>query len=124
MKARCSNPKDKDYHRYGGRNIQVCDEWKNDFKTFYDFCVQNGYQKGLEIDRIDNDGNYEPSNCRFVTSAENIRNSSVTKLNWDLVQEIRNAKLLLPELTHKEIGIAYGVGETTIHDILNNKTWV
>jgi hypothetical protein len=123
MKTRCYNPKGKKFHRYGGRGIKVCVEWENDFKTFYDFCTQNGYKKGLEIDRIDNNGNYEPKNCRFVTSAENVRNRSTTKLNWDLVSEIRAKKLLNPKLTLKEIAVTYGVDETTIGYILKNKTW-
>jgi predicted DNA-binding protein (UPF0251 family) len=123
MKTRCYNPKHKHFHRYGGRGIKVCDDWENDFKKFYDFCTQNGYKKGLEIDRINNDGNYEPKNCRFVTHIKNVRNRSTTKLNWETVQEIRNAKLLNPELTQEEFAVAYGVGKTTIHNILNNERW-
>jgi hypothetical protein len=123
MNQRCYYPKHKYFHRYGGRNIQVCAEWRNDFKKFYDFCTQNGYQKGLQIDRINNDGNYEPDNCRFVTRAENNQNKSTTKLNWDLVNEIRNAKLLNPKIKLREFAVAYGVHQKTIGSILNNKIW-
>ena len=74
MKQRCYNPKCKSYKNYGGRGIQVCQEWKNDFLAFYNWAINNGYQKELEIDRKDNDGNYTPENCRFVTRSKNNKN--------------------------------------------------
>ncbi len=74
MLNRCYNTHIKNYKNYGGRGIAVCDEWKNDFQAFYDWAVCNGYDEGLQIDRIDNDGNYEPSNCRFVTRKQNCNN--------------------------------------------------
>lgn len=74
MKTRCYNPKTWNYSNYGGRGITICEEWRNDFKAFYNWAIANGFQKGLQIDRIDNDGNYEPANCRFVTPKENCQN--------------------------------------------------
>lgn len=74
IKGRCNNPKDKDFHYYGGRGIKICDEWLNDFQRFYNWAFANGYRQGLEIDRENNDGNYEPGNCRFVTRAQNNQN--------------------------------------------------
>ena len=64
------------YERYGGRGIKVCDEWnnKNNFKLFYDWSMANGYQDNLTIDRSDNNGNYEPSNCRWITMKEQCKN--------------------------------------------------
>lgn len=76
MKQRCYNPNHKAYYRYGGRGISICEEWKNDFKAFYDWAIENGYQDGLTIDRKDYNGNYEPNNCRWVTQAEQSRNTS------------------------------------------------
>lgn len=75
MKERCSNPKRPYYERYGGRGISVCKEWEK-FEPFRDWAQKNGYSPKLQIDRIDNDGNYSPENCRWVTQSENKRNTS------------------------------------------------
>jgi hypothetical protein len=69
MKHRCSNPKYRDYHRYGGRGINVCNEWLT-FIPFMEWALSHGYQKGLEVDRINNDGNYEPANCKWSTQQQ------------------------------------------------------
>lgn len=74
MKARCHNPNANEYNRYGGRGIEVCSEWKNSYIVFKIWALKNGYQDDLTIDRIDNNGNYEPSNCQFITLSENIKN--------------------------------------------------
>ena len=81
MKKRCYNPNCKSYKNYGGRGIMIYYEWKDDFKKFYDWTMLNGYKKGLTIDRIDNDGNYEPSNCRFATRIIQGRNRRKQKNN-------------------------------------------
>ncbi len=79
MMMRCYNPNAHEYENYGGRGITVCDEW-HDFERFYEWAVQNGYdenskkQSECTIDRIDHNGNYEPSNCRFVSMKTQQRN--------------------------------------------------
>ena len=73
MFTRCYNPNCKHYHDYGGRGIKVCDEWKNSF-VFGEWALTHGYQKGLQLDRINNNGNYCPENCRWVTSQVNNNN--------------------------------------------------
>lgn len=80
MKQRCYNPKASRYENYGGRGIKVCDEWLNDFMNFYNWAMANGYRDELSIDRIDVDGNYEPSNCRWVTNKKQQNNKEKNRL--------------------------------------------
>lgn len=70
MLQRCFNKNELAYKNYGARGITVCDEWKS-FEAFKDWAISNGYRNDLEIDRQNNNGNYEPSNCRWVTVSEN-----------------------------------------------------
>ena len=74
MKNRCNNPNNYGYKNYGGRGIKVCDEWNKDFLEFYNWAINNGYKENLSIDRINNNGNYEPNNCRWATSKEQMAN--------------------------------------------------
>lgn len=67
VKNRCYNQNDPKYPQYGGRGITVCDEWKTNYESFRDWCQDNGYKKGLTIDRVNVNGNYCPQNCRFST---------------------------------------------------------
>ena len=74
MIYRCTNPSHRNYRYYGGRGIKICDEWLNDKESFYKWAINNGYKEGLQIDRIDTNGDYEPSNCRWTTSKQNCNN--------------------------------------------------
>lgn len=67
MKKRCYYAKSKSFKNYGARGITVCDEWKNDYRAFEKWAMENGYRYNLTIDRINVNGNYEPSNCRLAT---------------------------------------------------------
>jgi len=74
MKERCLNPNFKQYHDYGGRGIKIYEYWVKDFMSFFHWALKNGYKKGLQLDRKDNDKDYCPSNCRFITHKQNNRN--------------------------------------------------
>lgn len=113
--SRCYNEKSNNYKNYGARGIKICKEWKENFVAFYNWAIKNGYQDNLTIDRIDNNGNYEPSNCRWVSQKiqqNNKRNNHLitykdktyTLSKW---AEIKNIKIstLAMRLNHQSWSI-------------------
>jgi hypothetical protein len=80
MKKRCYNKKAQNYEYYGGKGIVICKEWLSDFRLFYNWSLENGWVKGLEPDRDNNNGNYEPGNVVWRSHMHNIWNNSRTKL--------------------------------------------
>lgn len=108
IKYRCGDPNIK---YYGAKGITVCKEWEKDFKAFYDWAIENNWVKGLDIDRIDNNKGYSPSNCRFITRAANCRNRS----NNIIIQHNGQTKTLAEwaddcELTYGGLYIRYKKG--------------
>lgn len=101
MKRRCYIRSHKDYDRYGGRGILVCDEWKTDFQAFYEWSIANGYDETAPrgqctIDRIDNDKGYSPDNCRWVdikTQCNNRSHSGPLPRSIDIKKSKKNEKL-------------------------------
>lgn len=77
IKQRCYNNKSASYKNYGGRGIVMCNEWLEDYLNFKDWSLNNGYEENLSIDRIDNDGNYCPENCQWITLSENVTKSTL-----------------------------------------------
>lgn len=107
MNQRCRNQNHPSFSRYGGRGISICDEWL-DFENFRQWAYANGYDENAKrgectIDRIDNDGNYEPSNCRWTTAKEQARNTS--KCGLFIKYEGKNVML---SKVCEELGINYG----------------
>lgn len=104
MIHRCEDPRAKGYERYGGRGIKVCEEWHN-YPTFKEWAMNNGYADNLTIDRIDNHGNYEPSNCRWATAKEQQNNTSYN----------HNITMNGETKTITEWAEIYGIKRTTIN---------
>ena len=116
MKQRCEDSKAMHYKNYGGRGIKVYKPWHN-FDNFAEWCLKNGYRGGLQIDRIDNDGNYEPTNCRFVTRRENMRN---TRRNIHTVEEVAELRSLYTtgNYTQKELSKLFKDSPGNISNII------
>ena len=121
MKQRILNPNDKGYKDYGGRGIIICPEWTNDYIVFRDWALSNGYQEGLEINRILNDGNYEPNNCNFVPRKENNRNQRNT-ITMEIANEIRYL-WNTGNFIYKQLAYKYNVRQQNISKIITNKIW-
>ena len=100
MRNRCNNQNDGSYKSYGGRGISVCDEWSN-YLSFKEWALTNGYEETLSIDRINNNGNYDPSNCKWSTVKEQNRN----KRKNHLIEYNGEIKTLVE--WSEQLGIAY-----------------
>jgi len=121
MKDRCSNIKSVAYKNYGGRGIKVCDSWVNSLSNFVKDMGERP-SKDYCIDRIDNDGNYEPSNCRWVKVLGSNRNRRIVKLNMEKAKQIRKL-YSSSKLTQQSLAGIFGVSRRTIFDIIQQKTW-
>ena len=121
MKGRCNNPHDPNCHRWGGTGISVCEEWASDFTAFYQWALNNGFQEDLTIDRIDNDGNYEPSNCQWSTSKMQARNRrSNTKITIGNSTRTLTEWCEIFDLDKKTVRTRYGrKGFVSIDDLFN-----
>ena len=118
MHGRCNDVGRHNYHRYGGRGIKVAARW-GDFKSFYEDMGDR--PEGFTIDRVDNNGDYTPENCRWISHAEQHRNKSTTKLNAVAVKVIR--LLHSKGFSNARLARAHSVNPTTIRNIVNNISW-
>lgn len=119
MKQRCLNPKHPKYKRYGGRGISICEDWLK-IENFYKWAVANGWKSGMSIDRINNDGNYCPENCKWISVSENSRKKRTTKIDMITAQEIRSR---IKEDWH-DLAKEYGCSHGNIWFIIHNFTHV
>lgn len=113
MNSRCYSPSATEYENYGGRGITVCNEWRNDFLVFREWALKNGYTQTLTIDRIDNDGNYEPSNCRWIALKDQMNN----KRNNHIIEYAGQSK------TITEWAEQLGIHRKTLSDRINRYHW-
>lgn len=119
MIDRCHKQTDQAYCNYGARGISVCREWIGSLSSFIDWAENNGYQPGLTIERINNDGNYEPSNCRWVTLAEQARNKRTNVIkDMDMAKEIRYSNE-----SNTDVADRLGIPRPVVLSIRSNKTW-
>ena len=125
MRSRCYNKNYREYHRYGGRGISVCPEWRYDFQRFLS-DVGRKPSRAHSLDRIDNDGNYEPGNCRWATRVEQAEDNRGSKhgnakLTEEDVRQIR--QMHQAGHTLADLGRRYGVRKDNIWHIVHRKTW-
>lgn len=125
MINRCENPNVINYNNYGGRGIKICEEWRNDFKKYYDWCMENGWAEGLSVERIDNNGNYCPDNCKLATRIEQCANKRTTRriTAWG---ETKSASLWAMDLRCKATyhSIIYRVKHGwSAEDAISKPTW-
>lgn len=100
IKNRCTNPRNYHYANYGGRGITICDEWSDSYEAFKKWALANGYEEGLQLDRIDNEKGYSPENCRYVTPQVNCNNKRTNK-----TVEYRSQTFTIAELS-RYMGVA------------------
>ena len=116
MIQRTENKNYKSFSHYGGRGISICKEWRRDFVCFYEWALSNGYEDNLSIDRIDVNGNYEPSNCRWTTQSIQCRNTRVLRANNSSGYRgvYKNGKKFVAKITVDYKSITIGTFNTDI----------
>lgn len=120
-RSRCEAKNHPAYPYYGGRGITVCDEWKNDPASFMVWALTHGYAKGLDLDRIDNDGPYAPWNCQFISHAKNMRKKRQVLCDERMARAVKAA--LARGQSSKAIAGAYGLTYTIVWQIKTGRTW-
>lgn len=128
MKERCYNSNSESYNRYGGRGIKICDEWIKSYKAFNEWAMSNGYRDDLSIDRIDVNGNYEPSNCRWATNKEqqnNKRNNFYIEYKGErkTLQQWSEEYGLCPDTIKRRLNRGIKVGEKLFCKRVNSKKY-
>ncbi len=120
MRARCNRQSHARFHNYGGRGIFVCDTWNMSFEAFVK-DVGSDYKPDLQLDRINNNGNYEPGNTRWVDAKTNVRNSRIIKIDAQDAGAIKS--MLVFGSTQSEIARDFGISKGIVSDIGRNRTW-
>jgi hypothetical protein len=122
MIRRCYQTDHKSYRWYGGRGISVCIEWLEDRAKFFEWALNNGWKEGLQLDRRDNDGNYTPDNCRFVTAAVNSENRTSSVFRIEDAAVVKSLAML-ETVPQKLIAALYQTHIMNVHQIKYGKRW-
>lgn len=122
MIQRCTNPKDCGYKNYGGRGIKICDRWRSSFIDFYKDMGEKPF-KEAQLDRVDNDGNYELNNCEWVSRTKNMRHTRRVKLSIEKAAAIRKLNNET-KMTYRQIGNIFKVNKEAIYKVVSNQRWV
>lgn len=121
MLSRCCRPAAAGYCYYGARGIGVCEEWRVSWRVFREWARSSGWKLGLYLDRIDNEKDYFPENCRWVTAAQSMRNRRCTKLSDDIVREI--CKLVGSGLSQSAIARQFNLHQSTVSRVKDGLRW-
>lgn len=123
MKRRCDNKNCSAFKHYGERGITYLTEW-SDYENFKQWALQSGYQDNLTIDRIDNDGDYEPDNCRWISMELQSQNRRSTVLNPEKVRYLRNTwEMIKYQMSQKDFAEREGISPSVLNNCLLRKTW-
>ncbi len=124
MKGRCYIPSNKRFAHYGGRGIRVCIQW-HDYRNFKKWALANGHRNGLTIDRIDNDGHYEPGNCQWITRQENTVKGNKVNLMFSIAEANEIRKIYSSgKFAFKRIAKAYGCSKASISRIVRRESYI
>lgn len=133
IKTRCYNPKAFAFHRYGGRGICMCEEWRYDYVQFRDWALSSGYKSGMSIDRIDVNGNYEPGNCHWLTRSEHAKKTTSDNRHKSLAESTfaidRHTASMIKQLLNdglstSEISLRLNLPKHITSNIYTGKSWV
>ena len=124
MKNRCYYKGAAFYHRYGGRGIKICQEWKDNYISFKSWALKNGYKKGLSIDRINSDGDYESSNCQWITIQENSSEAGRKRRSL-LPQTVVTIRAMYAGglFSQSKLGKLFGISQTNVGLICRRATY-
>ena len=129
MKQRCLDPNSSHYHRYGGRGVTICEEWLNDYSKFYEWAIKNGASKEMTLDRIDVNGDYEPSNCRWADVETQMNNTSQNRFieyngeKLTVMQWSRRTGIEEGTIRMRLDRYGYSVGEALGYESHTKKSW-